>query len=235
MTKAKAIFFDLGETLVTQNIEDNMVTIGALEKISKLLPIRKTSSQLFSMYQIGYQINQTFRSTHHVEIPIQSWMIQLLRRALRHEPSESLVEEAIQIVVAARARNAKILHRAQSILEKLSRQKRQLGVISNISSHNLAVEILREVGLLGYFDTIVTSAQTGIRKPDLGIFLFALKQFDLDPREAAIVGDSERHDVWGGTITGMKTVLLSRKHVANSLADYQFPSLEKASRTLMSL
>src|SRR5215472_1513507 len=97
LTRAKAIFFDLGETLVTQNIEDNLVTIGALGKISKLLPIRRTSSQLFSIYQRGYKINQVFRSTHHVEVPIQGWMVQLLRRAIGHEPKEELVKEAIRI------------------------------------------------------------------------------------------------------------------------------------------
>ena len=231
----KAIFFDLGETLVTQNIEDNLVTIKALEKISTILPGHKSPSELFTIYKQGYKVNEAFRTKHHVEIPIQAWMVQLLRLALGQEPEDSLVEEAINIVVSARAENAVVFPNSKPLLEKLSKRKIKLGIISNVSSHDVAVEILRKVGLIEYFDKVVTSAFVGIRKPDPGIFLYALMQFNLQPREAVIVGDSEKHDVWGGTITGMKTVLVSKRPASDSLADYRFASLAEASGTLASL
>jgi putative hydrolase of the HAD superfamily len=235
MARVKGIFFDLGETLVTQNIEDNLVTMKALEKISKILPNRESSSELFKLYREGYKVNEAFRTRHHVEIPIQAWMAQLLRRALGREPKDSLVGESIKIVVSARAENAVVFPDSKPLLEKLSKRRIKLGIISNVSSHDVAVEILRKVGLLEYFDTVVTSAFVGIRKPDPGIFLYALMQFKLQPREAVIVGDSERHDVWGGSITGMKTVLVSKRPVSDSLADYRFSSLAEASATLVSL
>jgi putative hydrolase of the HAD superfamily len=162
-------------------------------------------------------------------------MVQLLRRALGHEPEDSLVEEAIKIIVSARAENAVVFPDSKPLLEKLSKRRINLGIISNVSSHDVAVEILRKVGLLEYFDTVVTSAFVGIRKPDPGIFLYALMQFKLQPREAVIVGDSERHDVWGGSITGMNTVLVSKRPVPDSIADYRFSSLAEASATLASL
>lgn len=232
MHKVKAIFFDLGETLVTQNIEDNLVTKGALEKIVRILPIRGSPSQLYELYKEGYKINEAFRTMNHVEIPIQAWMTQLLRKGIGREPEDEVVQEAIRLVVAARAENSRIFPDSKSILEKLSRRRIKLGIISNVSSHDTAVEILRKVGLLDYFDKIVTSALVGIRKPDPGIFLFALMQYDLKPHEAVIVGDSERHDVWGGSLTGMKTVLVSRKPLSDSIADYQFSSLAEAAATL---
>src|SRR2546426_7835002 len=235
MAQVKAILFDLGETLVTQNIEDNLVTMKALEKISKILPRPKSPSELFAIYKQGYKVNEAFRSKHHVEIPIQAWMVQLLRRALGQEPEDNLVEDAIKIIVSARAENAVVFPDSKPLLKKLSKRKIKLGIISNVSSHDVAVEILRRVGLLEYFDTVVTSAFVGIRKPDPGIFLYALMQFKLQPREAIIVGDSEGHDVCGGTITGMKTVLVSKSLSANSLADYRFASLAEASATLVSL
>ena len=235
MARVKAIFFDLGETLVTQNIEDNLVTMKALEKISEILPHHKSPTELFTIYKQGYKLNETFRTKHHVEIPIQAWMVQLLRRALSQEPEDNLVEEAIRIVVSARAENAVVFPDSKRLLEKLSKRTINLGIISNVSSHDVAVEILRKVELLDYFDAVITSAFVGIRKPDPGIFLYALMQFKLQPREAVIVGDSERHDVWGGTITGMKTVLVSKKPVADSVANYRFLSLDEASTTLASL
>jgi putative hydrolase of the HAD superfamily len=235
MARAKAIFFDLGETLVTQNIEDNLVTMKALEQISKILPSDKFPDELFSLYKQGYKVNEAFRTKHQVEIPIQAWMVQLLRRALGHEPEESLVKKAITIIVSARAENAIVFPGSKPLLEKLSKRGIKLGIISNVSSHDVAVEILRKVGLLEYFDKVVTSAFVGIRKPDPGIFLYALMQFKVQSRQAVIVGDSERHDVWGGAISGMKTVLVSKRPMIGTIADYHYASLAEASATLLSL
>jgi putative hydrolase of the HAD superfamily len=235
IAKAKAIFFDLGETLVTQNIEDNLVTMKALEKISQVLPRKKSPSELFTIYKQGYKVNEAFRSEHQVEIPIQAWMVQLLRRALGREPEDSLVDKAIKIIVTARSENAVVFPDSKPVLEKLSKRRIKLGIISNVSSHDVAVEILRKVGLLEYFEKVVTSALVGIRKPDPGIFLYALMQFKLEPREAVIVGDSERHDVWGGAITGMRTVLVSKRPKTDSLADHHFTNLAEAAATLESL
>ncbi|HZY46975.1 MAG TPA: HAD family hydrolase, partial [Candidatus Bathyarchaeia archaeon] len=163
------------------------------------------------------------------------WMVQLLRGALGEEPDEHLVQKAIETVVAARAENAVVFPDSKAVLQKLSKRRIKLGLISNVSSHDVALEILRKVGLLRYFDAVTTSAFVGIRKPDPGIFLYALMQFNLQPREAVIVGDSERHDIWGGKLTGMKTVLVSKRPIADSLADYKFASLSEALPTLASL
>ncbi|OLB70934.1 hypothetical protein AUI06_05275 [archaeon 13_2_20CM_2_52_21] len=227
----KVIFFDLGETLVTQNIEDNMVTRNALREISPILPKRVSPERMFELYRDGYKINEKLRSTHHVEIPIQVWMRQLLERIIENNPSDELVSKAIKIVVRARATNGVAFDDAHSTIKKLSRRDVKLGIISNVSSHEVAMGILDNVRLTKYFDEIVTSARVGIRKPDPGIFRYALMQFKARPKEAVMVGDSEIHDIGGGYISGLKTVLVDRRHrVENSLADYHFSSLRDASR-----
>ncbi len=78
--RAKVIFFDLGETLVTQNIEDSMVTRSALREIGKFLPKRVSPETLFRLYMKGYKTNDAIRSEYNVEIPIQAWMRRLLKR-----------------------------------------------------------------------------------------------------------------------------------------------------------
>jgi len=93
---AKAIFFDLGETLVTQNIEDNMVTRNALREISPILPKRVSPERLFELYREGYKINETIRSRHHVEIPIQVWMRQLLERIIEDTRQTNLSREPLK-------------------------------------------------------------------------------------------------------------------------------------------
>lgn len=234
--RVKAIFFDLGETLVTQNIEDNMVTRSALQKIAKLLPRPVSGGDLFEIYQHGYRVNHALRSKHHVEIPVQTWMRQLLRKALGTEPEENLLQETIKIIVDSRSSNAVALKEARPALERLSEARRKLAVISNVSSHEVAVEILKHVDLHKFFDRVVTSAQTGIRKPDPGIFLYALDQFQVSPAEAVHVGDSEEHDVRGAKSAGIKTVLVSRKtRGEETIADHHFRNLEEAAALLASL
>lgn len=234
--RAKAIFFDLGETLVTQNIESNMVTKRALREIGHSLPKRVSPEKLFRIYQQGYRVNEALRSSHHVEIPIQAWMRQLLRRALNEDPSPQLLTEAIEIVVSARSANAVPFSDAHKVISNLSRKGVKLGIISNVSSHEVALEILRKVGLRKYFQLVITSALTGIRKPDPAIFLYALMQLKLRPSEAVHVGDSEKHDIEGGSIAGLRTVLINHGPIqGRTLADYRFRSLTEAFGTLQSL
>jgi HAD superfamily hydrolase (TIGR01662 family) len=234
--RAKAIFFDLGETLVTQNVEDSMITKNALQAISKLLPKPVSPTTLFRLYMKGYRKNDTIRTEYNVEIPIHVWMRQLLTRIIGEEPPDQLVTKCIRIVVKARAANAVPFEDAHTTLSKLSRRRLKLGVMSNVSSHEVATAILAKVRLAKYFDLVITSALTGIRKPDPGIFRYAMYHLKIKPEEAVIVGDSERHDIQGGYISGLRTVLINRKmHVENSLADFQFRTLAEASPTLQSL
>jgi FMN phosphatase YigB (HAD superfamily) len=231
--QTKVIFFDLGETLVTQNIEDNMVTKNALREIDAILPKRISPERFFELYREGYKINETIRSRHQVEIPIQVWMRQLLERVIDASPSDGLVSEAIRIIVKARAANGVAFDDAQSTLKHLSRRDVKLGIISNVSSHEVAMGILDNVKLTHYFDEVVTSASVGIRKPDPGIFRYALMQFGVRPEQAVMVGDSETHDIRGGYVAGLKTVLVDRRQrVEKSLADYRFNSLRDATREL---
>src|SRR3989442_4146708 len=187
---AKVIFFDLGETLVTQNLEDNMVTRNALREISPMLPKRVSSERMFGLYREGYKINETIRSRHHVEIPIQVWMRQLLERIIEDNPSDHLVKRAIEIIVKARAANGVAFDDAHSTIQKLSRQEVKLGIISNASSHEVAMGILDNVRLTKYFDEIITSATVGIRKPDPGIFRYALMRFKARPEQAVTAAGS---------------------------------------------
>jgi HAD superfamily hydrolase (TIGR01662 family) len=236
VARAKAIFFDLGETLVTQNIEDSMVTRNALQDISKILPKPVSPKTLFRLYMKGYRINDAIRNEYNVEIPIQAWMRQLLGRVTGEEPSDRLVDKCIRIIVKARAANAVAFEDAHATLSKLSRRRLKLGVMSNVSSHEVALAILARVRLAKYFDLVVTSALTGIRKPDPGIFRYALYQLNIRPENTVIVGDSERHDIQGGYISGLRTVLISRKkHTEESLADFEFKTLAEATTTLQSL
>ena len=213
-----------------------MVTRNALQDISKILPKHVSTESMFELYQARYKSNDAVRSEYNVEIPISIWMRKLLERILAREPPDQLVSRAVKIIASRRAANSIAFDDAHTVLRRLSKRRAKLGLISNVSSHEVAIGILRRVGLEEHFDLIVTSASTGIRKPDPGIFRYALHKSNALPREAVIVGDSERHDVRGGKSAGLQTVLVNRKHeIDGSIADYRFRNLAQAMPTLQSL
>jgi FMN phosphatase YigB (HAD superfamily) len=235
-SKAKVVFFDLGETLVTQNIEDNLVTKRALDELSRILPKKVSGMKLYTIYQRGFKVNHAIRSQHHVEIPVHTWMTELLENALEEDPSESLVARATKIIVKNRAGNSVPFKDAKPTLDMLAKQEVSMGIISNVSSHEVAVQILKHVRFDRYFEHVITSAYTGIRKPDPGIFLYALRLFKVAPGQAIHIGDSEFHDVRGAKPVGITCVLIkdSKKKLVTD-ADYCFRSLEDAAGTLLQL
>ena len=73
----------------------------------------------------------------------------------------------------------------------------RLGVISNIISKSIVPHFLAEYGLSEMMECVVTSAQTGVRKPSAEIFRIAQRRMNLSPDELAYVGDTLSRDVRG--------------------------------------
>ncbi|RJQ75896.1 HAD family hydrolase [Amycolatopsis panacis] len=71
-------------------------------------------------------------------------------------------------------------------------------------------EAIEQVGLAGVFETIVPSAQAGMRKPDPRIFRHTLRLSGLQPEEALYVGDLWVPDVEGPLAAGMRAIHLCR-------------------------
>ena len=74
--------------------------------------------------------------------------------------------------------------------------------------------VLGGLGLGGLLDAVVTSAEAGVRKPDLGIFEIALAAVQCPPARALLVGDSLDVDVRGGQAAGIRSVLVDRTGTA---------------------
>lgn len=65
------------------------------------------------------------------------------------------------------------------------------------------------------------------RKPDIGMFLAARKNFNIDLEQSWMIGDSER-DILAGEKAGCKTILIDQKNHSMYNADYIFPNLAQS-------
>lgn len=71
-------------------------------------------------------------------------------------------------------------------------------------------EVLGRCGLKGAVDGIVTSAGTGVRKPDPAIFSAALDVAGCSADEAIHVGDTVEEDIAGAGAAGIRALLIDR-------------------------
>ena len=70
--------------------------------------------------------------------------------------------------------------------------------------------MLDRCGLADGLDAVVTSAATGVRKPDPAIFTAALDAAECEPGEALHVGDTEDEDLEGARAAGIRALLIRR-------------------------
>jgi HAD superfamily hydrolase (TIGR01662 family) len=100
-------------------------------------------------------------------------------------------------------------HAAQTLKELHG--KYRLGVVSNFAIPECVNNLLEQQGLMQFFDIVVVSAAVNKRKPHPEIFKFALQKLQLQPDEAAFVGDTVDADIKGAHQAGMKTVYIERR------------------------
>ncbi|XP_074149761.1 haloacid dehalogenase-like hydrolase domain-containing protein 3 [Sminthopsis crassicaudata] len=99
-----------------------------------------------------------------------------------------------------------MLEGAESTLQQCRDRGLQLGVISNFDRR--LEDILAHCGLRKHFDFILTSESAGRAKPDPQIFYQALRLADVDPTQAAHIGDHYLNDYQAPREVGMHSFLL---------------------------
>jgi putative hydrolase of the HAD superfamily len=112
---------------------------------------------------------------------------------------------------------------ALPVLQELRESGLRLGLVSNtgrdldefVAHHRLDV------------DAAISSGAHGKTKPDASIFRAVLTRLEVEPAEAAMVGDSIEDDVEGAAALGMRAFLLDR--------DDRFPEFEPRLRDLYAL
>jgi HAD superfamily hydrolase (TIGR01509 family) len=140
------------------------------------------------------------------------WHEHMYRRllALAETPgAPELLDQAAAVILREhRASNAwrRIGAGVRDALTRLRAAGLELGVVSN--SEGTIEQMLIEVGLRDFFDTVVDSAIVGITKPDARIFQIALDRLAVTPAETIMVGDSPSADIAGAQALGLRAALL---------------------------
>lgn len=122
-------------------------------------------------------------------------------------PSESLVRDFVETYVAEWSKGVRYHDALPGMLARLSRRF-ALAIITNTHDPDLVPGHLERMGVLGFFERVVTSVETGRRKPSPEIFRHALDLLETDPSRCICVGDSYRADYVGARSVEMRGLLI---------------------------
>ncbi len=121
-----------------------------------------------------------------------------------------------ELYVSAHERFSALSGNALRGLEVMRDISEHLGVISDADDDYLK-RVLKALGIHEFFDSITSSEEAGVCKPNPKIFETAMEKAGM-PENAYYVGDSERRDIEGAVNVGMTAVLVSGKDVRGSSA-----------------
>lgn len=205
MLPVKAVFFDLDDTLwpivpVIQRAETVM-----FDWLTQYAP---NVAKHFNIETLRERRKALMASD-----PVYQLDLRALRRAGLVEAFEvvgediALVDRAMEIF--SKARNEVILF--DDVLPTLERlqNKLMLGSISN------GVADLETIGLAHHFQISIAAYRIGTAKPDPMIFRAACDALQIEPSEAAYVGDDPVLDVEGAQKAGLYGIWLNRPGVSS--------------------
>ena len=208
----RAVLFDLGGTLHLCSTTEDRKLWFARRLISRLKEYGislEISEQALSL-QLQENAERYKRESEETlrELPPEIvWSDYFLRE--QHVSRETLAPMAEELSFLYDYERVCNLRRPNLLacMDALQADGLRLGVISNILSRSIVPHFMAEYGLEKYMECVFTSAGTGIRKPDAGIFRLAEKALGLSPQELAYVGDTLSRDVRGVRNAGWRLAI----------------------------
>ena len=135
--------------------------------------------------------------------------------------SASDVEACSRLFFREATHGISVYDDARALLASLRYRGYRIGVVTNsIFPSSLFEPKVNELGLAGYIDALVASADVGLSKPNPSPYLRALAEMHIEPHEAIFVGDTAATDIVGARAAGLRAVLLERSARAQDRAGY---------------
>lgn len=177
MNSVKWLFFDIGYTLINEDKCHSKRIIDTIERQKKKHK-KYTYEEIYqAMIQASLDYKQPYSSALKV-LGIEEF-----------EPYPKQLEYPYE--------------NAKSVLKKLYKIY-NIGVIANQSAGT--VKRLTEYGLMKYIDSVSSSTEEGLAKPDIRFYKRALENNDCNAGEAVMIGDRLDNDIFPAKKIGMKTV-----------------------------
>jgi putative hydrolase of the HAD superfamily len=193
--KIRAIIFDLDNTLIDfMKFKKACINASVDAMISEGLSVSKSEaiSIVFELYkEYGWDNQKIFDK---------------FLKKTKGLVDYKLLATAITAYRREKTKYMKPYPNVVPTLKKLKSKGIKLAILSDAPRLQAYIR-LADLGLLDYFDPIVTLDDTGKRKPHPAPFKKILSELKLKPQEVLMVGDAPQWDIKGAKAVGMKTCL----------------------------
>ena len=234
----EAVTFDLWDTLV-YNRNYGEFRVPELKRVLHSCGLMLSDEEVNEAYMSG------FRHSSRV-IPAEGY---------RHVETSEIVDKVLENIgyssEETRDKLVKIYEESilcdppqlkEGVFEALNyvKGRYKVGLISvtGVSPGRIVREILRDHGILHYFDALAFSDEVKIVKPNPRLFTVCLEELDVRPEDAVHVGDSYKSDVIGAIDAGMRTIWVktrNQEHKPGYDADIVLKSLAEVPDALRAL
>ena len=205
----KAITLDFWDTIYKMDFEIDLngLRIKKLMSLLEKYNINISQEDLTSIYKkVHAEFDRRWIEDHKTMTTkeVLEMLLSAINVKISAEDSDYLVsvfQEAILSNPPALIAGAK-----EAIIKLHSQYK--LGIISDtgFSPGIILRKILESDGILNYFSLLIFSDEFGRSKPNSSLFNFAAKEFGVEQKELAHIGDNERTDVFGAINAGMNGI-----------------------------
>jgi putative hydrolase of the HAD superfamily len=152
-----------------------------------------------------------------------------------YQPDPTLVEGAVDAFFDYEDARWLTISGAQDLLGELAGRGYRLGLYSNATHDPFIQGLVDRLGFRRWLDPVLTSAGTGIRKPDPAAFAPILAAWRLPPRSVAMVGDTLEADILGARRAGLRSVWIPVRADANQEGPAAEPEPIRPDTTLQRL
>lgn len=205
----RGVIFDLGHTLMYLDgtwpkiLEQGARDLRAFLDGQRLGIYGEEFAQtLLNRRAEGYaQAKQTMR-----EVTAETSMRWTFARFGLPDPEQALVHGAIDAFFADEKARWLAYTEASTVLRQLAERSLRIGMFSNATHDPFIQCLVDRLGFRPWLDPALSSAGTGIRKPDPAAFTPILTAWGLPPESVVMVGDTLDADILGARRAGMRSI-----------------------------
>jgi putative hydrolase of the HAD superfamily len=203
----KHIFFDLDHTLWDHNTNSKI----ALEEVYHHFGLQTlgvpSSSQFYLKFnEINHQLWDKYEAGRISQPELRHSRFRLIFSQLGVD-NHAVCDELSETYISISSKKHNLLPNAKNTLEYLF-PKYPLHIITNGFDEIQSVK-MNAGQITHFFKEVVTSQNSGYKKPDSRIFEYALKKVGAVAQECLMIGDSFQSDIVGATRAGIDAVFFN--------------------------
>jgi putative hydrolase of the HAD superfamily len=207
--RLRGVIFDLGHTLMyldstwPEVMEQGVVDLAVFMDGQGL----KLDGQSFARAFVSHREEGYARAQDTMrEVTAQNTMSRTFSQFGLSDPDPALVQGGIDAFFACEESRWRADPAAIRVLRELARQGLRLGMFSNATDDRFIQRQVDRLGFRPWLDPALSSAGTGIRKPDPGTLRPIPAAWNLPPEAVVMVGDTLEADILGAQRAGMRGV-----------------------------